>query len=332
MTKDIELSSLLDDDDGESVPLSRNLEDSPLSLNNCQESHAAPFKKVFIQRILLPMFGLVCIALPNFVAFKVKSTTTLSSYTTLQPIIHSNTTYGHIHMAKTGGTTLNGILALNYERVCGHKGYSYDYVQANKRFKNSENWRSVSDSLTQKKLYNRGRVPVDIMEEIGYEDCDWISQEGNWDFWLENFLASSMELHLPCRDPLDHLMSQCNFWHKTFNCDATNLEHEIKKCVVFLNRFSLKLAGMTKCYDYNLQFTSYMKLMSQTLLSRKITDKYVHRSTNDPRNKTKECIWYASEEFRQKVNAIMISNYDYYSFCDRKVCVSMVLSYFVLFN
>ena len=138
----------------------------------------------------IAMFGLVCIALPNFVAFKVKSTTTLSSYTTLQPIIHSNTTYGHIHMAKSGGTTLNGILALNYERVCGHKGYSYDYVQANKRFKNSENWRSVSDSLTQKKLYNRGRVPVDIMEEIGYEDCDWISQEVNWDFWLENFLAS----------------------------------------------------------------------------------------------------------------------------------------------
>lgn len=37
---------------------------------------------------------------------------------------------GHIHMAKISGTTINGGLALNYERVCGHKGYSYVYAQA----------------------------------------------------------------------------------------------------------------------------------------------------------------------------------------------------------
>jgi len=29
--------------------------------------------------------------------------------------------FGHLHMMKTAGTTLNGELALNYERVCGHK-------------------------------------------------------------------------------------------------------------------------------------------------------------------------------------------------------------------
>ncbi len=29
--------------------------------------------------------------------------------------------YGHVHMAKTGGTELNGLLAMGYERVCGHK-------------------------------------------------------------------------------------------------------------------------------------------------------------------------------------------------------------------
>ena len=109
-------------------PLSRNLEDSPLSLNNCQESHAAPFKKVFIQRILLPMFGLVCIALPNFVAFKVKSTKTLSSYTTLQPIIHSNsnTTYGHIHMAKSS----------DIHKVCSDIGVTAEMVAKSRVYGN----------------------------------------------------------------------------------------------------------------------------------------------------------------------------------------------------
>ena len=48
---------------------------------------------------------------------------------------------GHVHMAKTGGTTLNGLLALNYETVCGHKGYSFDYFKANQRFNASQNWR-----------------------------------------------------------------------------------------------------------------------------------------------------------------------------------------------
>ena len=40
---------------------------------------------------------------------------------------------GHVHMAKTAGTSLNGLLASRYERVCGHKGYSYDSYGANLR-------------------------------------------------------------------------------------------------------------------------------------------------------------------------------------------------------
>ena len=36
---------------------------------------------------------------------------------------------GHVHMAKTSGTTLNGNLSMHFERVCGHKGYSYDAYQ-----------------------------------------------------------------------------------------------------------------------------------------------------------------------------------------------------------
>jgi hypothetical protein len=42
-------------------------------------------------------------------------------------------------MAKTGGTELNGLLASNFERVCGHKGYSHDYYQFNERVRATVN-------------------------------------------------------------------------------------------------------------------------------------------------------------------------------------------------
>eukprot|EP00985_Skeletonema_marinoi_P003267 scaffold1367_cov209-Skeletonema_marinoi.AAC.7 len=38
-------------------------------------------------------------------------------------------------MAKTGGTSLNGIFANTFERVCGQKGYSYDAFQDNEQAK-----------------------------------------------------------------------------------------------------------------------------------------------------------------------------------------------------
>ena len=38
-----------------------------------------------------------------------------------------NLIYCHVHIAKTGGTALNGILANKYERVCGNKGENGNY-------------------------------------------------------------------------------------------------------------------------------------------------------------------------------------------------------------
>lgn len=41
--------------------------------------------------------------------------------------------YGHIHIEKTAGTALNAEMANTFRGVCGHKGYSYDFYQANER-------------------------------------------------------------------------------------------------------------------------------------------------------------------------------------------------------
>jgi len=59
--------------------------------------------------------------------------------------------------------------------------------------------------------YNRGRVPLQLMDERGYEDCDYVSHEENFDFWKSfGTNETPMELHVPCRDPIDHLSSMYN--------------------------------------------------------------------------------------------------------------------------
>ena len=131
---------------------------------------------------------------------------------------HLPLTFGHIHMAKTAGTNLNGEFAAKYERICGNKGYSFDAFQTNERRRKSGNLDSVAniegDTIT--KVYqsgwNRGRVPLSMMQERGFEDCDWISAEEDWTFWKQ-FADWDLpiEIHVPCRDPIDHLLSQCNY-------------------------------------------------------------------------------------------------------------------------
>jgi len=173
--------------------------------------------------------------------------------TTITTITTTTTTiYGHIHMAKTGGTTLNGILALHYERVCGHKGYSYDAVQHNQRvqaFQQQEQQQrkgkskgkktkagalyGLEDSMTLvKPKYNRGRVPPSVMMEIGFENCDYISLEDpGWKAWAQHVLPALpldavLEWHLPCRDVIDHFLSQCHFARHDFRCDPNMVLEE----------------------------------------------------------------------------------------------------------
>lgn len=245
--------------------------------------------------------------------------------------LHNNVTFGHIHIAKTGGTTLNGLLALNYERVCGHKGYSYDYYRHNIRLFEEK---KVTDMYSQVNHgYNRGKVPPKIMHEIGYEDCDWISIEGDYRSWktFHNW-HQPLELHLPCREPIDHLMSQCNFLAHTFNCSSSNLDLEIEKCLVRVNkRFRFGLVdgsiipeGSVKCYDFNMQFTKYLRLMRDVLQTKKITADYIHRDTNKKRNKTNECIW-KNERVKAYTTGFLTNKTDYYSYCDSCIGSNMDL-------
>jgi hypothetical protein len=169
--------------------------------------------------------------------------------------------------------------------------------------------------------YNRGRVPPSIMREIGFEDCDYISLEENWPRWKEFKEFPSLQLHVPCRDPLVHLMSQCNYKNKIFNCSADDLHAEINKCLIYQQRFSRELETLNnaniKCFN-PIPIEPYLEYMSERLQRKRIESTYVHRSTNKQRNKDGECIWNeAQANVSQKVRNIMVKENDLYGWCEK---------------
>lgn len=226
--------------------------------------------------------------------------------------------YGHLHMAKTAGTTLNGELASTYERVCGHKGYSYDAFQDNLRRNTSD---ISGDSISKVyKEYSRSRVPHSVMLEIGFENCDYISHETKWNFWPTHFQnwSAPLELHIPCRDPVEHLMSMCNYKGHTYTCDAP-LEDEIEKCLIEMDRFSLKLVNTysnihTKCFRSEL-LKEYLHFMDKRLDRKRHPVRYVFRATNKPRFMENECIWN-NQELKKSVEKYLYSKFDYFRYCN----------------
>jgi len=234
-----------------------------------------------------------------------------------------NIIYGHVHMAKTGGTSLNGMLANKFERVCGHKGYSYDAYKSNEQAKMilAKTGRVESPDGH----YNRDRVNPSTMAQIGYEDCDYVSHEDSASYWTMNFAHGKfhgihMELHIPCREPIDHLLSQCNFYQIELDCSVSSNEFfkSVNRCFVFLNRFSKNLENnfdSIKCYDFREQFTTYIDYMGERLQERRlVSEPYIKRDTNEPRNKTKECLWQHPDLISSTREYLL--KLDYYKFCD----------------
>mmetsp|Transcript_25269 Transcript_25269/g.53384 ORF Transcript_25269/g.53384 Transcript_25269/m.53384 type:complete len:300 (+) Transcript_25269:136-1035(+) len=224
---------------------------------------------------------------------------------------HPKKLYGHIHIAKTGGTSLNNDLAETFERVCGHKAYSFDAGQNPK-----------------------GKMTMpDVMDAIGYEDCDYISHEMYSSWWIEKSEAGAfhyvdMELHVPCRDPIEHLMSMCHhdfgeYEPRFLECDAKTDEEyfdSVKNCFVEMNRYEYDLTEhfSVKCFDFEQSFTGYIEYLKNFLEERRIVpDQYLNlKSSHTPRNKDDECIW-GRPDLLEKTRKYLIEQNPYYGFCDK---------------
>jgi len=242
---------------------------------------------------------------------------------------HAKKLFGHVHMAKTAGTSINGIAANKFERVCGHKGYSYDAFHDNDK---AANIVAKGGTPTPE---GRSRVWWTEMDDIGYEDCDWVSNEVNYNWWIQKFGDNKFhqipfEMHVPCRDPIDHLMSQCNyaensgkFVKQDLACDAATDEEyfeSVRACFVYLGQrynHDLEKHFDVKCYDFKNQFGGYLDYLSENLEDRRYeTEEYVRRETNDPRDKESECIW-KRPDLLEKTRKYLIEHVDYYGFCDK---------------
>jgi hypothetical protein len=154
------------------------------------------------------------------------------------------------------------------------------------------------------------------MDKIGFEDCDYISHEQDWTFW-KHFQKWDvpMELHVPCRDPIEHLMSECNYRNKKIAC-SQDLASQVWKCLgkhlELRKRFSPILKNLSNVY-----FKGYITYMDQQLQRKRVLNDYVHRATNKPRNKTTECIWaHDMDSKRSDLNSYLVANVDYYSYCN----------------
>jgi len=252
-----------------------------------------------------------------------------------EPIYHPkqiSVTYGFLHMAKTGGTDINGQLAMHYERVCGNKGYSYDAHQTNLRYQTSGNTWAGQKMKNAQDIYskqnpskNRGKVSSSSMKEIGFEDCDYVALETGHNFWDSTFRNwyRPLELHVPCRDPIDHLMSMCNAVKKKIDCSAKSareIDAAIRGCEVFLSsRFSLRLTNIKnihlKCFRAPLEINEYIHYMGKRLERKSFETTYIHRDTNRKRKKENECIW-KDTNYMEKVRDRMIQHKSgYYKFC-----------------
>lgn len=253
-------------------------------------------------------------------------------------------------MAKTAGSEINGAMASYYRSVCGNKGYSYDAYQYYKRLQQKGRYEDIVREAYPEKRYTRGYLPHEVLEEIGYEECDYISLEAHWEQWKtvveaisiasfssknghnnNNPQATELELHVPCRDPLSHLMSQCNHRQYVFDCETKDLKGEVEKCLIKMDRFdpdglSNGIGGdktndnntntvttTLKCFN-PIPIEPYLEYMEPRLEPRRVQAPFYHRSSNSPRNKTQECLW-KNPVLMEQVLEILHKTQDYYRWC-----------------
>jgi len=137
----------------------------------------------------------------------------------------------HVHLAKTAGSTVNRAVARRYYGVCGHKGYSF-----------SQNLEDTVRKTTDARFQGFGldRVHPSRMESWGFHNCALISHEIGADALmkmvrLDTFQNVTKTGIIPCREPVDHLLSQCNMRH----ISVTNLVSKNSSCPEIISKCEL---------------------------------------------------------------------------------------------
>ncbi len=221
----------------------------------------------------------------------------------------------HVHIAKTAGSTLNRLLARTHHAVCGIKGYSF-----------TQPWNDGDDTRQDPRYpgWRRDRVHPDRMEDWGFHNCALLSHEvsmRNLTAVLRRpiFQGISKVALVPCREPVDHFLSMCNF--QGLNVTQISLEVScedlIKKCVFATERFELDLLNAFDeviVFRYN-EVQRMVDFLGNYLPRRAIElPKGLQYVTNTPRKQENE---HFHECSRKEIAKNLRSMWSYYNFCDK---------------
>lgn len=222
--------------------------------------------------------------------------------------------FAHIHIAKTAGSSFNRILARNFLGICGYKGYSF--------------MQPFEDVFINRKdprypRRHRNKVAQARMFDWGFHNCALVSHETEWTLWkkiTQRFREGGVPLvmMLPCRDPVDHFLSMCNYK----KIDVTHLFRykscEVaKKCFIQPERFNMSMLSFFDkviLYQY-MEIPAILELLRPKLPARilSLTSKkrYV---TNTARKVESENLGACT---RTKLEEFLHSEWEYYGLCDR---------------
>ena len=193
-SEDTCISVVADDDD---LPLLREPCKKRISVPPAYKAHG--YALVLLRVVAIgAIVGTLILRREDYFPGTLRTTKAAAGY------VRPNKLFGYVHIAKAGGTNLNSLFANVFERVCGNKGYSFESYRENEVAKHLGNGYPVE-------FFNGG------MKSVGFEDCDYITTEvkEGYNFWIQNFGDARVhgvpvELHVPCRDRIEHVMSQCN--------------------------------------------------------------------------------------------------------------------------
>ena len=238
----------------------------------------------------------------------------------------SDVIYAHSHIARTAGSSMLDQLAGKYERVCSNKANSVEFF-AN-RSGDEQNWCQYNQSVHRYQF-------LDLVEQ---DQCDFVSSEFKANFWIKqkqtNWNDMRVELHVPCKAPVDLLMANCAYRdreRKGFDCemDWESIVERIHECFKphhISNRFTQELIDFTadpannitmRCFDNGESFGKYMNYLDERLRHRSMPIQHIHQCSFSDRDRDRECIW--KDEYtalREKVDQYLEENFLIISYCN----------------
>ena len=169
----------------------------------------------------------------------------------------------------------------------------------------------------------------DSMVSKGFHDCTLVSYERNWDDWVKDVLPdhkfhanATKVMLLPCRNPLEHFFSQCNYNNRNATkifANVTSCEEGINKCgLVEQGRFNRKMIqswDKVVLFKYS-AFDSLFSLLDNHIPLRKfLLESKFDPSTNADRKPENEKLTETCS--KEIVVQALKKKWSYYSFCDK---------------